>query len=172
MKTMILFGSTYGYTQECATKLAKDLGGEVLLVNNAKDKIPSLDDYDTILIGGSIYMGQIQKKIKEYCISNKEVLKNKNLGFFISSGIPENFDANIKNAFPESLLKSALSIENFGGELRTEKMKVTHKLLTAMMKKATAKENKPPTEPLPENIAKMAKTILQMVVPTCNTVTP
>ncbi|HEY5557957.1 flavodoxin domain-containing protein [Acetobacterium sp.] len=171
MKTMILFGSTYGYTQECATKLTKDLGGEVLLVN-AKDKIPSLEDYDTILIGGSIYMGQIQKKIKEYCISNEEVLKNKNLGFFVSSGIPENFDTNIKNAFPESLLKSALSIENFGGELRTEKMKLSHKLLTAMMKKATAKENKPPTEPLPENIAKMAKTILQMVVPTCNTVTP
>ncbi|MGV8906082.1 MAG: flavodoxin domain-containing protein [Acetobacterium sp.] len=161
MKTMILFGSTYGYTQECATKLAKNLGGDALLVNIADDKIPPLEDYDTILIGGSIYMGQIQKKIKAYCISNETVLKDKNLGFFISSGTPDNFDVNIKNSFPESLLKIALSIENFGGELRTEKMKLTHKLLTNIMKKATEKENKPPTKPLPENIQKMAKAILR-----------
>jgi len=159
MKTMILFGSTYGYTKECATKLTKDLEVDVRVVNIGKDNIPSIDDFDTILIGGSIYMGQIQKKIKEYCISNEDLLKNKNLGFFISSGTPENFDANIKNAFPESLLKNAISIENFGGELRTDKMKLSHKLITSIMKKATAKENNPPTKPLPENIERMAKTI-------------
>lgn len=160
MKTMILFASTYGYTQECATKLAKDLEDEVCLVNIGIDKIPSLDAFDTILIGGSIYMGQIQKKIKEYCISNEDLLKNKNLGFFIASGTPENFEVNIKNAFPEPLLKSALSIENFGGELRTDKMKLSHKLITSIMKKTTAKENNPPTTPLSENIERMVRTIL------------
>ncbi|HEY5590939.1 MAG TPA: flavodoxin domain-containing protein [Paludibacter sp.] len=160
MKTMILFASTYGYTQECATKLANDLEDDVRLVNINKDKIPSLDAFDTILIGGSIYMGQIQKKIKDYCVSNEELLKNKNLGFFISSGTPENFDVNIKNAYPEPLLKNAISIENFGGELRTDKMKLSHKLITSIMKKATAKENNPPTKPLPENIERMAQTIL------------
>jgi len=159
MKTMILFGSTYGYTKECATKLANDLEGEVCLVDIGKDTIPELDDYDTILIGGSIYMGQIQKKIKEYCISNEASLKNKNLGFFISCGTPNNFDDNIINAFPEPLLKNALSIENFGGELRTDKMKLAHKLITNLMKKATAKENNPETKPLPENIEKMVQTI-------------
>lgn len=159
MKTMILFASTYGYTQECATKLAKDLEDDVRLVNIGKDSIPSLEVFDTILIGGSIYMGQIQKNIKDYCVSNEELLKNKNLGFFISSGTPENFDLNIKNAYPEPLLKNALSIENFGGELRTEKMKLSHKLITSIMKKATAKENNSPTKPLPENIKRMVQTI-------------
>jgi len=159
MKTMILFASTYGYTEECASKLAKDLDSEVLLVNIGKDAIPSLDGYETVLIGGSIYMGQIQKKIKEYCIYNEAVLINKNLGFFISCGTPDNFDASIKIAFPETLLKGALSIENFGGELRMDKMKISHKLITNIIKKATEKENKPPTKPFPENIKKMAKTM-------------
>jgi len=159
MKTLILYASTYGYTQECAATLSRNLAGDVRLVNIGKDPVPSLEEYDTVLIGGSIYMGQIQKKIKEFCISNADSLKSKNLGFFISCSSPENFNENLKNYFPEDLIRSALSIENFGGEFRSDKMKLSHKLIMKMVAKATEKDNKPPARPLPENIAKMAQTI-------------
>ncbi|MBC3890006.1 flavodoxin [Acetobacterium paludosum] len=159
MKTLILYASTYGYTQECAAKLSNDLLGDVLLVNINADPVPPLEEYDTVLIGGSIYMGQIQKKIKEYCLANADSLKKKNLGFFISCGSAENFDENIKNSFPEALINAALSIENFGGEFRIDKMKLSHKLIMKMVAKATEKDNKPPAKPMPENIKKMAQTI-------------
>lgn len=159
MKTMILYASIYGFTQDCVQKLEEALTGEMRTVNIHKDTIPSLEDYDTVLIGGSIYMGQIQKKIKKYCLSNVDTLKNKNIGFFISCGAGENYHDYFKTAFPDSLLEKALSVENFGGELRPDKMSFFHKFITNMIEKSNDKNNASPMKPLPENIKRMAKTL-------------
>ena len=156
MNTIILYASIYGYTKDCATKLSKQLKGEVLLINVLTDKIPTIDEFDNVVIGGSIYMGQISKKIKVYCTSNIDLLKNKRVGLFLCCGLPKNYEINIKNAFPEELLKHAISVESFGGELRIEKMKFTHKILVGIMKKAAAKEEKVIAKQMPENITKMA----------------
>lgn len=159
MKTMILYASTYGFTGDCVEMLKQNLNGSIHIVNINSDPLPALDDFDTILIGGSIYMGQIQKKIKKYCLSNQDTLKNKNLGFFISCGATENYDDYFKNAFPEMLLEKALSVENFGGEMRPERMNFFHKFIANMVEKSTAKDNTPPMKPLPENIIGMANII-------------
>ncbi|MBU3189682.1 flavodoxin domain-containing protein [Clostridium bowmanii] len=159
MKTIIIYSSTYGYTKDCASELSKQLKGEVLLVNVSTDKIPSLNEFDNVVIGGSIYMGQISKKIKAYCTSNIDLLKNKRVGLFLCCGLPENLEKNIKNSFPEELLKKAISLQSFGGELRAEKMKLTHKILTGFMKKSAAKEGKALAKQMPENIAKLAAII-------------
>ena len=161
MKTIIIYSSTYGYAKECTKKLAEQLKGETFLVNVSTDTIPSIDKFDNVIIGGSIYMGQIQKKLKEYCASNVDLLKNKRLGLFICCGLPENFEQNTKNAFPEELLKKAIVIEFFGGELRIEKMNLVHKILTGVMKKAAAKEGKESIKQMPENIARLAAIINQ-----------
>lgn len=156
MKTIIIYGSTYGYAKDCANKLSKQLNGDVLLIDISKDTIPSIDEFDNVVIGGAIYMGQISKKIKAYCVSNVELLKKKRVGLFLCSGLPQNYEINIKNAFPKELLKQAISVESFGGELRIEKMKFTHKILVGIMKKSAAKEEKALEKQMPENIAKMA----------------
>jgi len=70
MKTIIIYGSTYGYTKECAERLKEYLDGEVMLVDATAGTITPIDKFDNIVIGGSIYMGQIQKKVKAYCASN------------------------------------------------------------------------------------------------------
>ena len=159
MKTIIIFGSTYGYTKECMNKLVEQLKGEVVLVNVGTDTIPPIDKFDNVIMGGSIYMGQIQKKVKAFCASNVDLLKNKRLGLFLCCGLPENFEQNIKNAFPEELVKKAIAIESFGGELKIEKMKLVHRILTGVMKKAAAKEGKEPIKQMPENITKLAAII-------------
>ena len=128
MKTIIIYGSTYGYAKDCANNLSKQLNGDVVLIDISTGVIPSIEEFDNVIIGGSIYMGQISKKIKGYCASNVGLLKKKRVGLFICTGLPENYEINIKNAFPEELLKQAMSVESFGGELRIEKMKLTHKI--------------------------------------------
>lgn len=159
MKTIIIYSSTYGYAKDCASELSKQIKGEVLLVNVSTDTIPSINEFDNVVIGGSIYMGQISKKIKAYCTSNINLLKDKRVGLFLCCGLPENLEKNIKNAFPEGVLKKAISVEFFGGELRIEKMKFTHKMLTGLMKKAAVKDGKALSKRMPENIAKLAAII-------------
>ena len=156
MKTMIIYSSTYEYTKQCAERLKEYLSGEVIVVNAATDVIPQLDEIDNVLIGGSIYMGQIQKNMKEFCASNVALLKDKRLGLFLCCGLPEKFEQAMKDAFPEELLNKAIAKECFGGELRTEKMNLVHKIIAKLMKKAAAKEGKVPIKQMPENIAKMA----------------
>ena len=159
MKTLIIYGSTYGFTKECVTKLKEQIKGEVTVVNIMTDGEPSIDEYDNIIIGGSIYIGQIQKNVKNYCIANINKIKNKKLALFLSCGLPENFEENLKNSFPDELIKKAVAKECFGGELRIEKMKFSHKMITKMMTKSTAKEGKQPPKQIPENIAKIASVI-------------
>ncbi|WP_286946980.1 flavodoxin domain-containing protein [Acetobacterium sp. UBA5834] len=159
MKTLILYASTYGFTKDCVQMLKKNVNGDVQIVNITKESIPTLDDYDTILIGGSIYMGQIQKPIKNYCLKNLDALKNKKIGFFISCGSAEHSDDYFKTAFPETLLNQAVSIENFGGEMRPDKMNFFHKFVSNMVEKSSDKNNTPPMKPLPENILNMATII-------------
>ena len=159
MKTIIIYGSTYGYAKDCASELSRQLKGEVLLVDVSTDTIPTIGEFDNVVIGGSIYMGQISKKIKAYCTSNIDLLKTMRVGLFLCSGLPEDLEKNIKNAFSEELLKKAISVEYFGGELRIEKMKFTHKILTGLMKKAAVKEGKALAKQMPENIAKLAAII-------------
>jgi len=159
MKTMIIFSSTYGYTKECALKLSEQLKGEVFLVNAMTDDTPPINEFDNIVMGGSIYMGQIQKKVKAYCTSNAELLKNKRTGFFLCCGLPEKFEQSLKNSFPEELLDRAIAKECFGGELRSAKMSIAHKIITSLMKKSAAKEGKEPIKQMPQNIAKLAAII-------------
>jgi menaquinone-dependent protoporphyrinogen oxidase len=156
METLIVYGSTYGYTRDCVLKLAKMLKGEVVLADVQMDRIPDLAVFDAVVIGGSVYMGQVQKKVKQFCEDNAGELMNKTLGLFLCCGLPENFEQNLKNSFPEPLLGKAGAKVCFGGELRTESMKFMHRAITNMMKKANKKAGKEGAKPMPESIWQLA----------------
>ncbi len=162
MKTLIIYASTYGYTRDCVHSLKQQLNGETRIVDINKEAVPALTDFDTILIGGSIYIGQIQKKIKKYCLAHVDALKNKNLGFFIACGSAETIATYFKNSFPEPLLEKALFTENVGGEMRPDKMNFFHRFITKMIDKSADKQAAPAMKPLPENVVKMANAINQL----------
>lgn len=161
MKSLIVYGTTYGFTKECVQKLVGKLEGEVTAVNAMTDSIPPIEEFDSIIVGGSVYMGQIQKKIKEFCITNTGELCSKRLGLFLCCGLPENLDLSMKTAFPAELLEKAAAKECFGGELRVNKMKFMHKLVTNMMLKSAEKEGKAPPKAINENILKLAAAMNQ-----------
>ena len=161
MKTLIVYGSTYGFTKDCVQKLAGQLEGDVVTANAMTEEIPNANQFDNVIVGGSIYMGQIQKKIKEFCAANEKLLSSKKLGLFLCCGLPENLEQSMKNSFPESLMGKAAAKGCFGGELRMNRMKLMHKMISNMMLKAAEKEGKKPPEPIYGNIAVFADAMRQ-----------
>lgn len=156
MKTIVIYATKYGYTKDCVEEMKDQLQGDVLTVNILNEKISSLDAFDQVIIGGSIYMGQIQKKIKTFCENNMSTLLKKRVALFLCSGLPENFEQNLASAFPSELMEKAFARECFGGELRTDKMKGPDRIISGLMKKVAADQGKGEVAKLPENIAKLA----------------
>ena len=159
MKTLIIYATKYGFTGECVEQLKTKLDGDSTAVNVLTGAVPDINGYDNVIIGGSAYMGQINKKLKEFITQNLTALLQKRVALFVCCGMPDNLEETLKNAFPEELQKKAVAVECFGGVLDTGKMKMADKLITSMIKKATAREGKPEPAPLPENIDKLVKAV-------------
>lgn len=117
MKTLIIYGTKHGFAEKCAELLKGKLQGEVTVVNVSKGNVPDISLFDNIIVGGSIYMGQIQKEVKSFCSKNLNLLKDKRVGIFICGMNSKDFDEQLNNSFPELLLANAIAKEHFGGEV-------------------------------------------------------
>lgn len=123
MKTLIVYKTRHGCTDKCVQKLKRHLNGEVDVVNLKSAGSPALSDYGTVLIGGSIHVGQVQKKIKAFCLDHEVELKQKTLGLFLccmeeGEKAQKQFDA----AFSEGLRAHAAAQGLFGGEFDFDRM--------------------------------------------------
>lgn len=123
MKTLILYATKYGATESCAKLLAQNLEGEVQIANVKQAKGIDIRKYDRVILGSSIYVGQVNKQLKEFTITNLEVLRTKETGAFLccmEEG--EAAEAQMINGFPNELLDKAKAKDYFGGEFRFNKM--------------------------------------------------
>lgn len=66
MKTLIVYGTKHGTTEKCSKLLKDKLSGEVVIINIKKENMPDITAFNNIIIGGSVYMGQIQKEVKKF----------------------------------------------------------------------------------------------------------
>ncbi len=129
MKTLIAYSTTLGCTEQCASKLKDDLGDGVEMVRISSRRRYNLKQYDTIIVGGSIHEGMIQRSVHKFCESNLEMLLMKQVGLFVCCMDPDADEKElIKRAFPDSLVKHALASGFFGGELNIKKMNLLRKL--------------------------------------------
>jgi len=153
METLIIYTGKYGCTKECAEQLKKKLDNGATIVNVANEVIPSLDEYDNIIIGSSVYIGQINKKIKAFANDNVNMLLKKKIGLFLVCGFTEKFNEVLAQNFQKELIEHASSTECFGGEINVDKMNFLHKGVVKMLEKEmdVSKINL-----MPENINKMA----------------
>lgn len=130
MKTLIVFTTTHGCTEACATKLRHQLKSDAEVINIKKKKPGNLSDYETIIIGGSIHAGKIQKKIKKFCQENLEILKQKKLGLFLCCmEVGEQAQKQFQDAFPGELIDHASATGFFGGEFNFDKMNFIEKAI-------------------------------------------
>lgn len=131
MKTLIAYSTTLGCTEQCASRLKEDLGNGVEMIRISQRRRFDLDDFDTIIIGGSIHEGMIQRSVYKFCENNLELLLKKQIGLFVCCMDP---DANekelIRRAFPTRLQDHALASGFFGGELNIKKLNLLQKIMT------------------------------------------
>lgn len=159
MRTLIVYSSTYGFTKDCVEDLKGQLNESAVAINLESESPPPIDSFDAVLLGSSVYMGQLSKKLKAFASDHKTALEAKPLCLFLSCGIPGSFDEALRSGFPEALVNHALTAQCFGGELRIDKMKLGHKLLTSVMKKASQKNGVPDPQKNTEAIREMARIV-------------
>ncbi|MBN1893268.1 flavodoxin domain-containing protein [bacterium] len=116
MKTLIVYATTHGCTQTCSEKLKGLLGGEVDVVNLKGSGKIRVDDYDRIMVGGSIHAGKIQGRVSRFCANNLASLLKKKTGLFLccmEKG--EKAQKQFEDAFPAELRRHASASGLFGG---------------------------------------------------------
>lgn len=136
MKCAIVFTTKYGCVEKAARLLAEKLGGAVTLINLMKVKVPDVGNFDTLILGGSIYMGKIQKEMISFIKQHEAELLQKRLGVFICAAQePKTAKQELEEAFPAQLLQHAVVKENLGYEFDFQKMNFVDKTATKLIAK-------------------------------------
>lgn len=153
MNTLIVYGTKYGCAQKCAMELAKEFDGDVELVNLKEKGNVNLSRYDRVIIGGSVYIGRIQKEVSEFITANLDVLLKKETGLFIC-GMQEGdmMEKEITENFPAELISKAKSVKSFGGEFNFKKMNFMEKAIVKKISKVSSDKS----DIHHENIKKLA----------------
>lgn len=117
MKTAIIFSSAHGTTEKASQLLKNHLKGEVDVINLKESSNLSLKDYNSVILGSSIYAGSVKSKLKQFIKQNQSNLVTKKIGLFLCCMYEGDKAAKqFETAYPEEL--KALSVSNglFGGE--------------------------------------------------------
>lgn len=128
MKTLILYATKYGSVEKVAKLIAEKIPNSVLQ-NIKRNKNVDIEDFERVIIGGSIYIGKIQKQISRFCSENLTALLQKEIGLFICAMNQEEKNKLLQASFPDELLKRSKVSANFGGEFQFEKMNFIEKAI-------------------------------------------
>lgn len=122
---LIVFASRFGSTDEIAHEIAEELEKHKIHTEilNLRDgvKIPSLEEFDGIIVGSGIKMGRWAKESLKFLKQNHIALNRKVLGLFVSSGEAANpkTHAETREKYLEKVMErtgvKADMIEAFGG---------------------------------------------------------
>lgn len=159
MATLIVYMTSHGCAEKAAEMIRDLLPGEVTLINLEKFEVPSLDKFDTVIIGGSIRIGSIQKKIRKFCENNTDQLLLKKTGLFICCMFEgDTALEQFTGAYPEALRKNSLANGLFGGELEFEKMNAFERMIIKQVANISVDVSKFNTRAVREFAEKMQDT--------------
>jgi menaquinone-dependent protoporphyrinogen oxidase len=114
MKTLILYATKHGAAKEIAERIATRIEGS-MVYDLKQENIPSLADFECVIIGSSVYAGSIRKEAKTYLTKNLCCLPDKVLGLFLS-GMSENDVSDVfKSNFPAEIVEKAKVKALLGG---------------------------------------------------------
>lgn len=136
MKSIIIYATRYGSAAETARRIQKELGGDCTLVNIMTEKVPSIDAFDTVILGGSIYIGKVQKQLTAFAMTNLKQLLSKRVGLYLSAGTQkqEDRDKELQGAFVPELFAHAVTKDVLGYAFAFEKMRFLDRLIMKKIK--------------------------------------
>lgn len=140
MNTLIAYSSRHGTTREYAESVARRLSGPVTLVDLRAQPDVDPAPFDRVVVGGCIYVGQVQKEVTEFCSRNLAALKQKRLGLFICCMFEAEAPKQLLGAYPRELLESAAVKAALLGRLDFPRLTFLERLATKMV--AKIKESK------------------------------
>lgn len=136
MKVLIVYATRNGVSKKTAEMLAEKLQNfsdtDIYDINNDP---PSPAGYDVAVVGGSIRMARLGKKLKRYIKANAATLSSMESAAFICCGLTNDFDDYVTTELPKSV-KFSLGVECFGGELKPDKLHGIDKILTYIMRQS------------------------------------
>ena len=136
MKVLIVFSSRHGVSKHACEmlkeKLDKFAAVDMYDVNSAP---PSPANYDVAIVGGSVRMTKISKKLKNYIREHKDTLAKMHSAAFLCCGYTNNFDDYVTTEFPKDNIFS-LGIHCFGGELKPAKVSGFDKIIVYFVRQA------------------------------------
>lgn len=142
MKTLIVYASKHGCAKKAAGKIALEFGVNTEVMDVRNITRIDLEDFDRIIIGGSIHAGRIQKQIRTFTRRHLDLLLQKQIGLYICH--MEQGDRAMKELtdnFPVQLLDHAAARGLFGGEFVFEKMNFLEKFIIKKVAKVSASES-------------------------------
>ena len=142
-RTLIIYSSKYGHTKKYAQWLSEALNADVCESENLRNEM--LNDYATILFGGSLYAGK--NKAALLLVKHFEQIKDKKVVLFTCGlGYVDNpFDiANINRALDRVItpeIRNKIKIFHVQGGIDYNNLSILHK---AMMKFVHSKVSRKP----------------------------
>lgn len=130
MKTLILYGTKYGSAKVVAEKISK-IGDTIC---DIKDFNGSLNEYDQIIIGSSIYVGMMDKMIKEFIKNHYDELQNSTSLLYLCGLSKENKDKVVEDNIKDRKVCFG-QICFVGGTLDFDRMSFFERLIIKLINK-------------------------------------
>lgn len=136
MKVIIIYATKYGSTEETAKRIRSQLGAGAELCNVMTGDVPPLDGFDTVVLGGSIYAGKLQKQMTGYVDRHLPELLRKRVGIFLCAAqqTEETRLKELETAFPAQLLQHACVKDVLGFAFDFQKMGFLEKAIIKKIK--------------------------------------
>ncbi|MDA3813723.1 MAG: flavodoxin [Candidatus Cloacimonetes bacterium] len=138
MSIAIIYMSKHGTTEKVAELIKTKLDSyQTHIFNLKKTKLIDLAKFDTIIIGGSIHVGSMQKKLRQFITNNMTILLKKRIALFmVCMEKSEKRDEQFNNAFPAEIREESVANGFMGGEFNFDRMNFIEK---AIIKKISGK---------------------------------
>ena len=140
MNALIIYKGKYGATRQYAEWLSEETGFPNIAVDNFDVK--HLREFDTIIIGTSVYIGKLQ--IRKWLRRNWHELRDKKLYLFLVAGTPpdqkETLNGYIRSNVPKEIL-GRLSLTYLPGKLFLNELSGLDKFLIKIGSRAAEKKD-------------------------------
>jgi len=108
MKTIILYESKMGFTKKCAEYLHSKIKDSAIFDIERAGFV--LKDYDQIMIGAPIYVGEVEDYTKDFIERNKFTLLDRKLKLFFSGMNKEEFHIAVQDSLPVDVFYHAKTV--------------------------------------------------------------